>query len=243
MGLVSTYRWALSGTPPISGFSDVKSIAASVGVHLGVHGKIDSSNSGMTTALEKLQHFQHVRTEAWRVKRHERAQNFLNRFVRQNVAEIDEIRAKEYIWHTRVTPAERAVYLELKHHLEAMDMNIKGGGFKKMTVKSQSRTAKKFGAGADRDEEDGSSSSSSSSTSKKKKAVEEEDEEETDGAGGNDKDARMAAVVSGCKSAEEALIKRAAIFDLEGEHATAQEECDAIAVQRERQLGVSSFGL
>ena len=197
----------------------------------------------MTTALEKLQHFQHVRTEAWHAKRHERAQTFLNRFVRQNVAEIDEIRAKEYIWHTRVTPAERAVYLELKHHLEAMDMNIKGGGFKKTTVKKQSRTAKKFGAGAKKEgggsEKKGGSSSSSSSSSSSKK-MEEEDDDDESGAGGNDKDSRMAAVVSGCKSAEEALIKRAAIFDLEGDHATAQEECDAIAVQRERQLGVSS---
>ena len=73
--------------------------------------------------------------------RHVRAQNFLNRFVRQNVAEIDEIKAKEYIWHTRVTPAERAVYLELKHHLEAMDMNIKGG-FKTSVVKKQSLKSK-----------------------------------------------------------------------------------------------------
>ena len=43
MGLSSKYRWSLSGTPPISHFSDVKSIAASMGINLGVHdGKIDT---------------------------------------------------------------------------------------------------------------------------------------------------------------------------------------------------------
>jgi hypothetical protein len=193
----------------------------------------------MTTALEKLQHFQHVRSKAWHAKRHTRAQDFLNRFVRQNVAEIDEIKAKEYIWHTRVTPAERAVYLELKHHLEAMDMNIKGG-FKKATVKKQSRTAKKFGS----KKNESSSSSSSSSSSKKNDDDDDDDDDDDENAlGDNDKDARMAAVVAGCKSAEEALIKRAAIFDLDGIYASPQEECDAIAIQRERQLGAAKLDM
>jgi len=235
MGLISTYRWSLSGTPPIGDFSDVKSIAASVGVHLGIIGQVDTKKTGMTTALEKLQHFQHVRSTAWHAKRHARAQDFLNRFVRQNVAEIDEIKAKEYIWHTRVTPAERAVYLELKHHLEAMEMNIKGG-FKKGKVKKQSRSKKQQSD----DQKESNSSSSSSSSSKTNDADVDENVSISEG---NDKDTRMAAVVSGCKSAEEALIKRAAIFDLEGDHSTAQEECDAISVRRERQLGAAKIDM
>ena len=104
-------------------------------------------------------------TDTPSVPSHVRAQHFLNRFVRQNVAEIDEIKAKEYIWHTRVTPAERAVYLELKHHLEAMDMNIKGG-FKTSVVKKQSLKSKQ----ASKKEEESSSSSSSSSNNKAKEA-------------------------------------------------------------------------
>ena len=70
MGLVSKYRWSLSGTPPISHFADVKSIAASIGVHLGVHeSTVDNKAKATTTALEKLQHFQHVRSKGWHAKR------------------------------------------------------------------------------------------------------------------------------------------------------------------------------
>ena len=237
-GIKGTNRWALSGTPPISNFHDVKSIAASIGVHLGVNGKVNV-NSQTTTALEKLQYFQNVRTPAWKAARHTMAQQFLDRFVRQNIAEIDEIHAKEYIWHTQVTAAEKAVYLELKHHLEAMDMNLKGG-FRKKTVKKQSRTAGKarpIGA----EVINASSGSPSASNAKNMRLNDDSDSESEDGAGANDKDTRMAAVLKNCKSAEEALIKRAATFDLEGEHATADEECAAIEEQRERQLGAAKL--
>lgn len=232
LGIKGTNRWALSGTPPIADFGDVKSIAASIGVHLGVDGHVDLK-SETTTALEKLQHFQNTRSPAWKAARHGTAQQFLDRFVRQNIAEIDEIHAKEYIWHTQVTAAEKAVYLELKHHLEAMDMNVKGG-FRKKTVKKQSRTA-----GKPKDATAAAAAAASSSSSMAKSDGDESDAE--DGAGANDKDTRMAAVLQNCKSAEEALIKRAATFDLEGEHASAQEECAAIAEQRERQLGAAKL--
>ena len=110
--------------------------------------------------------------------------------MRQNIAEIDEIHAKEYIWHTQVTAAEKAVYLELKHHLEAMDMNIKGG-FRKKTVKKQSRTAGKSKHASLVDVNDTGSSASALEVPLVDKGDESDAE---DGAGANDKDTRMARV-------------------------------------------------
>ena len=45
--------------------------------------------------------------------------------MRQNIAEIDEIPAVEHIRMLTLPPAERAIYLELAHHLQAMEMNHK----------------------------------------------------------------------------------------------------------------------
>ena len=38
-----------------------------------------------------------VRTAAWHERRHHLAQHFMDRYVRQNIAEIDEIIAEEHI--------------------------------------------------------------------------------------------------------------------------------------------------
>ena len=59
-----------------------------------------------------------LRTPAWHRHRHELAQKFMDRYVRRNIAEIDEIIAKEHVVKVKLTPAERAVYLELDHHLQ-----------------------------------------------------------------------------------------------------------------------------
>jgi len=41
------------------------------------------------------------------------------------VAEIDEIKSEETRERIKLPAAERAIYLELKHHLQSLDMNIK----------------------------------------------------------------------------------------------------------------------
>jgi len=43
----------------------------------------------------------------------------------QNIAEIDEIPWEEKIEKVVLPAAERAIYLELEHHLRALDMTIK----------------------------------------------------------------------------------------------------------------------
>ncbi len=42
----------------------------------------------------------------------------MDRFVRQNVAEIDEIKSEEHVEYVELTPPERAIYLELEHYLQ-----------------------------------------------------------------------------------------------------------------------------
>lgn len=52
-------------------------------------------------------------------------QGFLDRFVRQNIAEIDEIPFEEHECVVELPPAERAIYLELETHLTSVEMNSK----------------------------------------------------------------------------------------------------------------------
>ncbi|KAF8680902.1 C-5 cytosine-specific DNA methylase [Rhizoctonia solani] len=124
-------NWVLSGTPPIHDFAAVKTIAVFLGLHLG----IDDDSIGTSalvkkrrkeqTAAESFHSFRDVRSLEWHIRRHHVAQSFLDQFVRQNVAEIDEIPSKEHIEYITLPAAERAIYLELKHHLLAIDMNVK----------------------------------------------------------------------------------------------------------------------
>jgi len=43
----------------------------------------------------------------------------------QNIAEIDEIPCSSEVQKVILPAAERAIYLELEHHLRALDMTIK----------------------------------------------------------------------------------------------------------------------
>ncbi|KAF8446480.1 hypothetical protein BGX38DRAFT_1271075 [Terfezia claveryi] len=134
--LRSTYKWVLSGTPPLDDFADVKTISVFLGIHLGIDDGAAVKRENMKkiekekTAVEKFNSFREVRSPAWHERRHAVAQIFLNQFVRQNIAEIDEIPFEEHIVPIHLPAAERAIYLELEHHLQALDMNIKKGKVK-----------------------------------------------------------------------------------------------------------------
>ena len=54
-------------------------------------------------------------------------QNQAYRSCLQNVAEIDEIPFTEHVHKIDLPAAERAIYLELEHHLRALDMTVKRG--------------------------------------------------------------------------------------------------------------------
>ncbi|KAI9883354.1 MAG: hypothetical protein M1823_004888 [Watsoniomyces obsoletus] len=128
-------RWVLSGTPPMGDFADIKTIAVFLGINLGVN---DDSSSALKernvkdirkyqTAVEKFRAFNQTRSAAWHERRNEVAQNFLDQFVRQNIAEIDEIPSKEHLEPVILPAAERAIYMELNQHLMAQDMRIRKG--------------------------------------------------------------------------------------------------------------------
>jgi hypothetical protein len=108
-------RWCLSGTPPVASFEDVRGIAG-----FGTPDTPDFKSE--QTRAEAFLFYSSSRTHAWHARRHAQAQAFLDRFVRQNIAEIDEIPFTDSVERVSLAPAERAIYLELEHHLAAMDM-------------------------------------------------------------------------------------------------------------------------
>ena len=125
-----SFRWFLSGTPKHANFNDISNLAALLGVHLGIDEVLpgvklnkkyltNNDNSG----LESLSHYLESRSLQWHFRRHSLSQSFLDRFVRQNVAEIDEIPYSESVCMISLPAVERAIYMELETHLKSLEMN------------------------------------------------------------------------------------------------------------------------
>jgi hypothetical protein len=64
-----------------------------------------------------------MHSTAWHQRRDNVAQTFLERFARCNQAEIDAIPLEEHLKAVVLTPAERAIYIELEHHIQNADFN------------------------------------------------------------------------------------------------------------------------
>ncbi|KAI9675585.1 MAG: hypothetical protein M1817_000951 [Caeruleum heppii] len=135
ISLAANSRWTLSGTPPLGDFADVKTIASFLGVNLGVDDEAVGATKAQNirsiqkdrTAAEQFQAFRQVKSPAWHQRRHEVAQRFLDGYVRQNIAEIDEIPFQEILCPIGLPGAERAMYMELHQHLMSQDMRIRKG--------------------------------------------------------------------------------------------------------------------
>ncbi|KAI9683648.1 MAG: hypothetical protein M1829_004953 [Trizodia sp. TS-e1964] len=133
--LSANNRWVLSGTPPLGDFADIKTISTFLGIHLGIDddtvGVMKAKNIKQMqkdrTATENFQSFREIRSVAWHQNRDQVAQRFLNQFVRQNIAEIDEIPFEEHLKPIVLPAAERAIYLELQHFLQGQDMKFRKG--------------------------------------------------------------------------------------------------------------------
>lgn len=133
LSLEARSKWVLSGTPPLNDFADVNTIAPFLGVHLGVDDdeEIQSQNKRLKviwrnrSEAEAFQAFKVPHSEAWHRRRHEVAQQFLDRFARKNVAEIDEIPCSESIILVNQSPAERAIYLELYKQLMTQNRQLR----------------------------------------------------------------------------------------------------------------------
>lgn len=104
------------------------SIAAFMGIHLGVeddaegNAQLQKARAKEQTQAEKFHAFREVHSQAWHRRRDDLGQEFLNTFVRQNIAEIDDIPTVEHLHHIKLPASEGAVYLELEHHLQALEM-------------------------------------------------------------------------------------------------------------------------
>ncbi|KAJ9242829.1 hypothetical protein DTO271D3_569 [Paecilomyces variotii] len=131
-------KWVLSGTPPLNGFSDVKSIAQFLGLGLGIdeedpansqHARLAAARSERSDA-EQFLSFKTPHSQAWHDRRHEVAQRFLDCFMRQNIAEIDEIPWTEHFCVVKLSAAETVIYLELYMQLMSQDLQLRrnGGG-------------------------------------------------------------------------------------------------------------------
>ena len=141
--------WVLSGTPNIQDFNEINesvsdlvldpdplpcsivlralhlliySIADLLHVHLGVPADLTASKTATKdkTSAEMFHSYRETHTQAWRAHRDEVGQRFLDGFVRQNQAEIDEIPLEEHVVCVRLPAAEQALYLELEHHLNTL---------------------------------------------------------------------------------------------------------------------------
>jgi len=131
LGLNATYRWGLSGTPPHENFGDVKLLATLLGVDLGINesmhtkkkGRGSASGGDERTQLEKFNAMMDTKSLHWHKNRHELAQTFCDRFLRQNIAEIDEIPLENHLMKITLPPAEKAIYSELESHLKSLEMD------------------------------------------------------------------------------------------------------------------------
>jgi hypothetical protein len=125
-------RWILSGTPALANFTDVDDIASFLGARLGRFavgaGKrtaMDDSIINDQTAVERFLSKTEVMSHQWHQARHERAQEFLDLFVRQNEASLEHIPCQQELRAVNLDIAHHAVYLELSQHLISQRMQVK----------------------------------------------------------------------------------------------------------------------
>ena len=123
--MAAVSKWLLSGTPGLGDFADVKSIADHLGIHLGVDddGDAPTQNARLktlrrnVTAVEAFMMFQPRHSQEWHEERHRHAQSFLDRFARQNSAEIEHIPVETHYRLCMLSSEEKAAYDKLHGHL------------------------------------------------------------------------------------------------------------------------------
>ncbi|KAI2676555.1 hypothetical protein CBS147355_5657 [Penicillium roqueforti] len=136
LSLQARSKWILSGTPALREFADIKSVARYLGLHLGVDDDGDcdkpTQNSRLRnirknhTAVEAFQYYQAPHSNAWYQNRREHAQNFLDRFARQNIARITHIPLKTTFVVTEQSPAEKTAYDTLLRAVKENKRRIPG---------------------------------------------------------------------------------------------------------------------
>ena len=125
-------RWVLSGTPPLRDFVDVNMIASFLGLKLGVESFAPEATNADNfknirselSAFEKFRSYQEKRSYCWHKRRHDLAQSFLNLFVRQNTAQVNDIKCFPSIEPLVLTVDHAVIHEELYQHTRHNEMNI-----------------------------------------------------------------------------------------------------------------------
>lgn len=125
-------RWILSGTPALANFTDVDNIASFLGVRLGRFavgaGKrtvLDDTIIKDQTAVERFLSMTELMSHQWHQARHQRAQEFLDLFVRQNEASLEYILCQEELCAVDLDISHHLLYLELSQYLISQRMQVK----------------------------------------------------------------------------------------------------------------------
>ncbi|KAF9696594.1 hypothetical protein EKO04_005577 [Ascochyta lentis] len=125
-------HWILSGTPALANFTDIDNIASFLGIRLGRFAvgasKLTRTEEFLVddqTTVERFLSKTEVMSHQWHQARHERAQEFLDLFVRQNDASLEHIPCHEKLRAVHLGVAHHAVYLELSQHLISQRMQVR----------------------------------------------------------------------------------------------------------------------
>ncbi|KAL8930440.1 MAG: hypothetical protein Q9208_000624 [Pyrenodesmia sp. 3 TL-2023] len=127
------HRWVISGTPKLGDFMDIKGLAAFIKFELGE----DDDTPGIMKAynVRKLRK-QRTNAEIFRslaenrsmefhLARHLYAQQWLDRFARQDQPEIGEIKVHNHYLGIQLTSTERAIELEIYQLIDATGVATK----------------------------------------------------------------------------------------------------------------------
>ncbi|EME41991.1 hypothetical protein DOTSEDRAFT_89510 [Dothistroma septosporum NZE10] len=127
-------RWALSATPDLGDCYSVAQIAALLGVplRLGRVARGDLKKASFNeinkemTSFEMFDSMRQPPSDAMQARISEKAQDFLDTFVRRNIMDYDDsLRLKEHLVPVHLETAHMAIYNEVSQHLNSLDMRIK----------------------------------------------------------------------------------------------------------------------
>ena len=175
------------------------------------------------------------------------AQRFLDRFVRSNEPEIGELPSQQLIKPIRLPAAESALYLELAHAIENLDLRHQRKVFKARPKAKIAKIAASKGKSSDDfiDDDDLLSDDSDSGKKKVKKHAKEVKRKQGDPQlEMSHRDQRLIDTLGSSASPEEALLKRASVYDdfagvdldaMEGVN-NAIKACEYIVRERRKQL-------
>jgi len=111
----ASYRWGLTGTPPVDCCAGVIFMASLFRIDLPGQLELEGAASKICNSYPNLHPWESDRLLA------EVAGRFLDHFVRQNTAELPEIRLEEHVEVVQHNAAERALYLGQAHDAPGLD--------------------------------------------------------------------------------------------------------------------------